>query len=149
MLKSISQWLTGLQAPQEQDREAQQHLAAAILLFEVARADQTLEQSERARIEQFLRDHWTLDQQALADLLATADRQAELNASLHEHVEIINRDFSTADKRRLLTGLWQIACADGQIHHHEEHLVRRIADLLYLSHSDFIQAKLAVTEGRA
>jgi len=141
MFRSISQWLARVPQTQDSDEEAQRHLAAAILLFEVARADHELDDSEVARLEQVLRAHWLLDDQALADLMTVAGHQSELSASLHEHVQVINRGFSQQEKYRLLLGLWQVACSDRKIHHHEEHLVRRIADLLYLSHSDFIRAK--------
>jgi uncharacterized tellurite resistance protein B-like protein len=38
--------------------------------------------------------------------------------------------------------LWRAAYSDGALHEYEEHLIRRIADLLHLSHSQFIGAKL-------
>jgi uncharacterized tellurite resistance protein B-like protein len=37
--------------------------------------------------------------------------------------------------------LWKVSCADGKIDAHEEHLVRKVADLLYVPHARFIQAK--------
>lgn len=142
MLQAISRWLAGATSIDgDSDGEERLHLAAAILLFEVAKADQMLEAVELERIAQVLRDHWSLDEQALAELMAVAGRESELSASLHAHVDTVNQAFSPQQKYRLLLGLWQIACVDGSIHHHEEHLVRRIADLLYLSHSDFIRAK--------
>ena len=54
---------------------------------------------------------------------------------------LINRNFSPARKLELVRSLWQAACADGQIHHHEEQLIRRLADLLHVSHAEFIRSK--------
>jgi uncharacterized tellurite resistance protein B-like protein len=44
----------------------------------------------------------------------------------------------------LIENLWRIAFADGELHHYEEHVIRRIADLIHVSHMDFIAAKLRV-----
>ncbi len=37
--------------------------------------------------------------------------------------------------------LWQVALADRRLDKHEDHLVRRIAELLYVSHSDLIRIR--------
>ena len=37
--------------------------------------------------------------------------------------------------------LWQVALADSRLDKHEDHLVRRIAELLYVSHSDLIRIR--------
>ena len=37
--------------------------------------------------------------------------------------------------------LWDVAYADGRLHKYEEHLVRRIADLIHVPHRTFIRAK--------
>lgn len=140
MLKAIASLFEPPVGDQSAD-EQRLHVAAAILLFEVAKSDHQLEAAELQRLEQVLRDQWRLADDALAELIAVAGRESELTASLHEQVEVVNRGFSQAQKYDLLLGLWQVACSDGRVHHYEEHLVRRIADLLYLPHSEFIRAK--------
>ena len=79
-------------------------------------------------------------------LVAVARDSSETSVSLHEHVDLINRNFTPEQKFELVRGMWQVACADDQIHHHEEALIRRLADLLYVSHSDFIRSKLKVLD---
>jgi uncharacterized tellurite resistance protein B-like protein len=139
MLKALARLF---EAPAEDaPADEHHHLAAAILLFEVAKSDHQVDASELQRLEQVLRAQWQLDDQALAELVEVASREADLSASLHEQVDVINRGFSPSQKYDLLLGLWQVACSDGGIHHYEEHLVRRIADLLYIPHSEFIRAK--------
>lgn len=123
------------------DHEASLHLAAAMLLIEVAKADHSLDDTELERMRKVLADNWGLSQQDLADLVEAARDSSETSVSLHEHIDLINRHFSPQRKNELVRGLWQVACADAQIHHHEEALIRRLADLLYVSHKDFIRAK--------
>jgi len=121
--------------------ESQIQSAAALLLIEVAKADQSIEQEELDRIQQVLSEHWSLTTDELEQLVSDATEKAKWSASLHEHVELVNAHFSQEQKYQLVLGLWRVACADQVIHHHEEHLVRRVADLLHVSHKDFIRSK--------
>lgn len=128
-------------SPDAPPDEAALHLAAAVLLVEVAKADHALEGIELERLREVLRRDWSLDERDLDDLVAVARDAAESHVSLHEHVNLVNANLSPAQKVELMRGLWQVACADGRIHHHEELLIRRLADLLYISHTDFIRSK--------
>ena len=58
----------------------------------------------------------------------------------------VNRACSEAEKLRLVEQLWRVANADSVIHKYEEHLIRRIADLLHIPHRAFIVAKLRAAE---
>lgn len=146
MLKALRELFESAPEGHSDDDPKRLHLAAAVLLFEVARSDHATEPAELRRLERFLGDQWRLDDAALAELMEVAEREAELSASLHQQVEIVNRRFSAQQKYALLLGFWQVANADGRIHHYEEHLVRRLADLLYIPHADFIRAKHEVIE---
>ena len=123
------------------DDDAALHLAAAVLLVEVAKSDHRLEDLELARIERVLRQQWDIDEADLNDLIEVAEKTSEAHVSLHDHVDRVNGHFSADQKRALIRGLWDVACADGEIHHYEELLVRRIADLIYVPHADFIRTK--------
>ena len=129
------------------DDEAALHLAAAALLIEVAKADHALEWIELDRMKTVLARDWGVDEADLADLVAVAKGASETSISLHEQIDLINRNFSPQQKFVLVRGLWQVACADRRIHHHEEALIRRLADLLYLSHTDFIRSKHQALDG--
>lgn len=122
-------------------------LAAAVLLVELARADAAFDTGERAALERVLAARFGLGAEEAAELISEAERSADLSVSLHDHVTDLNRGFDYGEKRALLKMLWQVAYADGALHHHEEHLLRRLADLLHLPHEDFIRLKLEVLEG--
>ena len=123
------------------DDEAALHLAAAALLVEIARSDHALDGIELERMRDVLARDWGVEDEDLDDLLTVAKSASETSVSLHEQIDLINRSFSPDRKVALVRGLWEIACADGRIHHHEEALIRRLADLLYVSHTDFIRTK--------
>jgi uncharacterized tellurite resistance protein B-like protein len=117
------------------------HLAAAALLVQVAKSDHALEDLELDRVRRVLQREWSVDDDELAELVALADDTTDESVSLHTQVDLINRNFEPTQKVALVRGLWEVACADGEIHRYEELLVRRLADLIYVPHADFIRTK--------
>ena len=128
------------------DPAADQRLAAAVLLLEVARADYDHHPAERASLRSALAREFHVTDAALDALLDQAELRAKESVSLFEFVQTLNRTMSADDKRGLIRLLWDVAHSDGRVDPHEEHLLRRIADLLHLSHTDFIRGKLAAQE---
>ncbi len=147
MIKSaFKQFLTEL-LPQEvepsNDGEAL-NFAAAFLLFEVAKADYELDDSEWAAMKNALCKVLNIAPQIASSLLASAQQDSITNTSLYPFTKIINAEFSAAQKSQLMKAMWEVAFADGKLDKYEEHYLRNIADLLYIPHSQFIQQKLSV-----
>ena len=140
MLKKIRA-LFSEQPAKAVDDDAALHLAAAVLLIQVAKSDHRLESLELARIKNVLQRQWGVADHDIGDLMVVAHASSEEHVSLHTHVDLVNQNFSAKQKRDLVRGLWEVACADGDIHHYEELLVRRLADLIYVPHADFIRTK--------
>jgi len=86
-----------------------------------------------------------LEPAATQALVEEAERQIDRSHDLYQFTSQINRTYSEADKVRLLEALWRVADADTAVHKYEEHLIRRVADLLHVPHSGFIAAKLRAT----
>lgn len=119
-------------------------LAAAVLMVEVARADFSEDAVERRAVEHELRSAFGLDSTQVKRLMDAATQRADEAISLHRFVATMNESLSYADKLDVLTQLWRVAYADGELDKHEEHLMRRFSDLLHIPHRDWIQRKLAV-----
>ncbi len=119
-------------------------VAAAALLIELGRADYESDADEQKAIIEAVRLGSGLEDAELASLVASAQESAERSTSLYEFTSLINAQYSADEKFALISALWRVAAADGDIHRYEDHLIRRIADLLYVPHSDFIRAKLEV-----
>lgn len=116
-------------------------LAAAVLLVEVSRADQEVKGEERVAVDRILREGFRLTSQEAAALVRRAEEEADRAASLFEFTHLIGRSWPMERKVRIIEWLWRVAYADAHRHHHEEHLIRRIADLLHVPHSAFIQTR--------
>ena len=118
------------------------HLAVAALLVEVLRADYDVSVGERQQVVASLSRLLGLGDEASQALVAEAERQIDGAHDLYQYTSQVNRAWSENEKVRLLEGLWQVARADATVHKYEEHLIRRVADLLHVPHSGFIAAKL-------
>lgn len=150
MLRAIKDLVEGLleQAPPGEDGAVREHalqLATTALMLEIARADASVSEREERAIRGAVQQRFALSGEETARLFAQADQRADEAVSLYEFTRVLNDHLSRAERPHVIELLWEVANADGRIDKYEEYYVRKIADLLYVSHSDFIRTKLAVT----
>lgn len=146
-LKNFIKQLSGDENERQADHSAHTlQLATAALMLELCRADQSVDDSELQKITKILESHFTLSQQQLNELMTLAESEADTATSLYEFTSVFNDNFTYNDKIMLVSYLWEIAYADGSIDRYEDHLIRKVCDLLYVSHSDFIRCKLQVRD---
>ncbi|MEM7691531.1 MAG: TerB family tellurite resistance protein [Pseudomonadota bacterium] len=129
---------------QERTTDETKRLAAAALLIEVARADFQQDASEEASMAALLASTLKLSEAQVGELLSKAGEAVDQATSLYEFTRAVNDYYNREDKIELMTSLWQVAYADQSLDKYEEHIIRRIADLIYVSHEDFIRCKLKV-----
>ena len=122
------------------------NLAVAALLVEVLRADYEVTAAERQQVVQSIGKLLELGPSDSVALMELAERHSDQSHDLFQFTSMINQGYSAAEKERLVEHLWRVARADETIHKYEEHLIRRIADLLYVPHASFIAAKLRTNE---
>jgi len=117
-------------------------LSMAALLCEVASADSAINEKESiAKLHQLtlLLD---IDKDRASELLAIAVKDSEEAISIYEFTSKL-RNVEYKQRYVLIESMWHVAYADGVIDPHEEALIRQVADLIYITHSDYIKAKLA------
>ena len=119
----------------------QRQLAAAALMVEIMVIDRTLNEDEQKIIRQLLENQFSLSHEEIETLVRLAHSEVNDATSLFQFTRLINDHFAVHEKRELVENLWRVAFADNQLDKHEEALIRRISELLYVSHTDFIQAK--------
>lgn len=123
------------------DRERLLQVATATLLLEVVRADFEVQQSEMDKLRALLSGQFQLADSELEQILVEAKHEADHLVSLQHITRQLNEQFSEQEKTRVIEMMWEIVFADGNLDHYEEHLIRQVAELLYLPHSSFIQAR--------
>ena len=122
------------------------HLATAVLLLEVSRADFDIQEEELRTIVGALAERFRFSEQEVQNLVDLALSEQEHHVSIYPFVKVINDGCTLEEKKRLLLDLWKTAYADRRLDKYEEYQIRKIAELLYLPHSTFIQTKLEVLE---
>ena len=123
-------------------------LAAGVLLFEIVRADNKVEDAERTVMRAALQGTFDLTAEETTEIVTLAEQQSRTASSLYEFTSLVDGAFSAEQKKRVVELLWLVAFADGKKDAAEEHMVRRIAGLLHVAHPDFIDAKLKARDGR-
>jgi uncharacterized tellurite resistance protein B-like protein len=118
-------------------------IAAAMLLLEVAWADQQIHEKELERVRSALIQIFGVGADEASALVTEARDAHASSISIYPFTRIANETLSLDAKKTLLVNCWRLASADAVIDDHEEYTIRRIAELLYLTHEDFIAAKLA------
>ena len=152
MLKKIKGYISEL-GNQPSDAENQEEKekniinnACAALLIETALADKVFNTEEIDSMKKTLREVYEIDEKDLDELISESEKKVSESTSLYEYTRLINDLCDYQDKLKLINNLWTIAFADKYLDKYEEFLIRKISDLLYVSHSDFIQQKLSVKE---
>ncbi len=128
--------------PSPEAQEKALRLAAGVLLFEIVRADNKVEEAERTVMRTALQSTFELTAEETAEIMRHSEDQSRTAASLYEFTSTVDGAFTPEQKKRVVELLWLVAFADGAKDAREEHLVRRIAGLLHVAHPDFIDAKL-------
>ena len=140
MLDRIKTLLTGTTADSggraEDPEEARLRSAAAVLLVEAASLDGELDAQEREAIAQILSERFDLTATEVEELTAAAEHRASETVELYSLTRVLKDSLSPAERIEIVEMLWAVAYADGELHHYEDSLVRRVAGLLYVEDRD-------------
>ncbi|MCG8378446.1 MAG: TerB family tellurite resistance protein [Proteobacteria bacterium] len=121
-------------------------LATAVLMIEISLADNRIDEKERDTINKLLSDNFGLTDNDLNELINLAENEVDHAVSLYDFTRLINDNLNESEKLIIIENLWQIAYADSVLDKYEEYYIRKIADLLYVSHSNYIKAKITAAE---
>lgn len=139
IVESIS--VTAVPVTDNADREAALRLATAVLMIDIARADHVFEESEFDAMLQLIESHFELSPEQAATLVNAAGETADDMVSLFEFTQLLNKQLDEREKARIVSLLWQVAYADGQLDKYEDSLVLKISDLLYVSRGRVMRLK--------
>lgn len=143
MLNRIKQFFDQHLAAEPMARDQGQALRLAIgaLLLEMTHIDSERWPQECEAVRNALQTGFDLGEGAANELIELAEAERKQSIDYFQFTSLINSAYSQQQRVQLVETLWRIAYADAALHKYEEHLVRRIADLLYVPHSAFIAAK--------
>jgi uncharacterized tellurite resistance protein B-like protein len=119
-----------------------EQIATAALLIEVMIIDGNMSEDELQSITRTLSTILQLSSEQADELILLSRDEVSEATSLYQFTKEINAHFDQQKKLDLMTAMWRVAFADGHLDKHEEGIIRRVADLLHLRHSEYIQCKL-------
>ena len=120
-------------------------MAASVLLIEMARADFEQDDLENEMIIELLKEYFLLDHEDAHDLFHEAEKITDNSVSLHEFTRTLHETLNEEAKNEIIEMLWRLALVDDSLDRYEDYLVRKIADLLYVSNSSVLRIKHNLT----
>ena len=124
--------------------ELNDKIALGVLLRVVAEADNTFLPEEESAIKRVLEDTGTISPEDMPVVLASIELAARERIDLFTFTREITQGLPYAVKKELIGNLFRVACADGDLAHEEQEVIRRISGLCGVDHKDFIDSKLKI-----
>lgn len=121
--------------------ERRLQMAAAALMVEMLHVDQQVTTEENEKIRHILRQRFNLDSMEIESLIDLAQQEKREATDYYAFTSLINEHYTQQQKIGLVEDLWRLAYADNELDKYEEHLLRRLAELLHVPHRDFIRTK--------
>ena len=146
MIKAIKAFFEANLSDSQEDNEHRLKLATAALLIEMMQQDGKTRKEETDALRKLLKTKFRLNDTATNELIELASEQARQSVDFYQFTSLINQHYPPEKKIKIIENLWMIAYSDKQLDPHEEHMVRRIAELLYVSHKDFLKTKHKIQE---
>lgn len=119
-------------------------IATAALLIEVMRADSKVSEEERRAVAKTIQSEFKLTGEETNKLLKLAEEEIWKSTGYYEFTSLINKGFTYEQKIKVMEHLWEVAFADTELDKYGEYVMRKVADLIYVEHKDFIETKLRV-----
>ncbi|MDN3378512.1 MULTISPECIES: TerB family tellurite resistance protein [unclassified Pseudoalteromonas] len=146
MFKQIKQLFSTFNDQPNQMQEHDLKTAVAALLIEVMRADTQQQDDELKTLTFTLKKYFQLTDEEVDELMQSAGKSLDEAIDYFQFSKQINNQCSAQQRIEIIELLWRLAYADGELDPQEEYVIRRVANLLYVTHEDFIAAKLAATK---
>ena len=127
-----------------EERRHRLNVATSALFLEMARIDDEFTVEEMETVLGILKEKYGLSAEEAKVLMAEADRELDESLDLWQFARLINENYSVDEKIEIIETLWQMVFVDGHMDSHEHYLMNKLKNLLRLSQSQLIDAKLKV-----
>ncbi len=127
--------------PDPAEREHAIRMATAVLMVDVARADNDFDESEFDLLLSLVQRHFELSPDEASELANAAHAEAEELVEISRFTSLLHEHLSDDEKEHVVSLLWQVAYADGRLSRHEDSLVLKIGDLLYVNRARVMRLK--------
>ena len=126
--------------------ERRLQMASAALMVEMLHVDEQVTTEEDEKLRQLLKQRFNLDSSEIESLIDLAHNEKHEATDYYQFTSLLNTHYSQQQKIDLVEDLWHLAYADHNLDKYEEHLLRRLAELLHVPHQDYIRTKHKVLD---
>ena len=123
------------------------HVAAAVLLVEVAGSDDHIAPQEAEAVVKMMSQQFGLDEEEIPELIKLAVVAKKEKGKIDEFLKAINDALNEDQRKRLFAMVWKVVLADGKIDQGEERLAVAIRYRLQLSKEQALAAEKMAVEG--
>ena len=141
MINKIKEFFNKKTQEAEDNSHSVLNVATAALLIEVMTIDGNMDEEEMDSVKSNLSKILELSDDEIQELIDLSQEEVSDATSLYQFTKEINANFELQQKLDLMTALWQVALADDYLDKYEESILRKIADLIHLRHSEYIECK--------
>jgi uncharacterized tellurite resistance protein B-like protein len=128
-------------------RDEDLQIATCALFLEIANIDDEFSEEERDSILGLIQSEYNLSEENALELAKRAMSELEGSIDLWQFTNLINANYTEAEKLRVAELLWRVVYADGKLDRHEDYLIHKLGTLLRLTRKQLIAAKLRVLHG--
>ena len=143
LIKKLTAYLVSILKVETETEKTDSRLAIASLLCAVAYADHDTSDAERAAIKHSLMSLLNVDESEVQVVMQIAEQEMLQSNSIFDFTSMLS-DLDQAARLDVIEMMWSIAYADDHLGEIEEAIIRRVAGLIYVQHSEFIRIKLKV-----
>ncbi len=134
MWKKFTALLEGLDTASKQSvaTEDGMRTAVAALLVHASRIDGGEDVRETDALHKVLKDRFGLSDNETGRLIGTGRTEDAEAVDLYRFTRVLTDELDHEGRAQIVSMLWEIVLADGQIDDFEAHLVWRVAELLHI-----------------
>ena len=119
-------------------------LASTCLLLSIANADNNIDDKELNIIDDIIQDFFDIKKQDACDVIKNAKSSLKESTDYFSYGKILNENFTLTDKIDFISCVFEVAYSDGEYHYLEEHMIKKIANILHIENKDMVNVKMDI-----
>jgi uncharacterized tellurite resistance protein B-like protein len=124
------------------DSVQEAHIALCVLMLEAAHVDGECSDEEMEHVVATLTTECNVSRQEIDELIASGQKERKDSVDLFRFTRYMNNNFTKDEKIAVMESVWRIIHIDAHLEAHEDHFAHKLANLLRLTHTDLIDAKI-------
>ena len=119
-------------------------LSASCLLLSIVKADGIINNNEINITKDIISDFFNIDTEQTNSIIKLALDKLNNSTDIFEFSKEVNNNFTYQDKIDFICSSFEIAVSDGNLDNHEDYIIKKIATMLNVKHTDLIKAKSSI-----